>query len=153
LEFTEFLKSFLATTDSMQRNLEDSLAILHDLDPNPDLQRSLDAFETSYKTDQQAFRTYVAALQEVYQNVLDALLFVKSSQYKIDAKGLQFATAAEVSRYREFMTKIDRLTAVLQKASAASRKATAEDNKQLQALNKLHAQVAARINKRANKAH
>jgi hypothetical protein len=149
LRFTEYLKDFLLTTDSLHLRLTDSLFILRNADPSPDVQRSLAAFETSYKTDQHAFKTYVEVLRGVYQNVLETLLFVKSTQYRIGPNGLQFFAASDIKHYDESMGRIDRMSKDLKKASEASRKATDQANKQLLALNALHAQRGRHPSKRA----
>lgn len=140
LQFTQYLRAYIRTTDSLRTALTDSLDEFRRNDPNPDLQRSINRFEKSYKTDQSAWRDYLEALQEVYDNVLSTLLFVKSTKHDVQSGQLRFANAADLERNSEYMMKIGRLTTTLMRARNASQKATEAANKQLQALNAIHTQ-------------
>lgn len=138
LRFTQYLQDYLHRTDSVWTDLIDSLSALRQMDPNPDIRRSLKAFETSYKTDQTAWRGYVETLDRVYNEVLNTLLFLGNAPHQIADGGPRFVDRADLKRYNEFIASITKLTVTLQKAAKASEKATAAANKQLQTLNLIH---------------
>jgi hypothetical protein len=138
LRFTQYLQDYLHRTDSVWTGLIDSLSVLGRLDPNPDIRRSLKAFEASYKTDQTAWKAYVQTFDRVYNEVLNTLLFLSNAPHQIADGGPRFVNRADLKRYNEFIASITKLTVTLQSAAKASEKATAAANKQLQSLNLTH---------------
>jgi len=133
--FLGFLKTTHVSSDSLARGLEDTMFALKNDSPGERLDKALQVFSESFSADRTAFNDYLTTLDKLYGQVLNVLLFMQHAKFSIANNQLEFRAHDDVLQYKQLMRVIDKTTAELQKASAASRQATEWANKKIAELN------------------
>ncbi|MFI5202758.1 MAG: hypothetical protein ACHQNE_10255, partial [Candidatus Kapaibacterium sp.] len=134
LDFTNYLKHERQWSDSLTHSFTDSMYILSE-DRPPDL-KVLDAadIEISFRLERGAFDTFLDAMNKVYADVLDVLLFLQHTHYTIAKKASSamlrpvFDTRADVKEYIRLTAAVDSDSKTLNKANQDLRAANAKAN-------------------------
>jgi hypothetical protein len=135
LQFLDFLKKYRDDGNRVLSAFEDSMFVIAaDFPPVKERDKVMD-FAQAFKADQQAFDAHLSGMSQLYGDVLNVLLFMQRTKFTLNGTKLNFAAKNDVAEYQKLMAKIDETQKELQKTGAASRKATANANARLQALN------------------
>jgi hypothetical protein len=135
LQFLDFLKRYRSDGNKVLGAFEDSMFVLAaDFPPVKERDKIMD-FAQAFKADQQAFDAHLAGMDKLYSDVLNVLMFMQRTKYTVNGQKLTFAEKPNIAEYQKLMAAVDETQKELQKTGAASRKATANANARLQALN------------------
>jgi len=128
LDFTSYLKHERQWSDSLSHSFTDSMYVLSE-DRPADL-KVLDAadVEISFGLERGAFDTFLDAMQKVYTDVLDVLVFMQHNHYTIKKDRPRFETRAEVDEYMTLTKAVDDDSRTLNKANHDLRAANAKAN-------------------------
>ena len=128
MDFTNYLKHERQWSDSLTHSFKDSIYILSEERP-PDL-KVLDAadIEISFRLERGAFDTFLDAMNKVYADVLDVLIFMQHTHYTIAKHRPVFETRADVKEYIRLTNAVDADSKALNKANQDLRAANAKAN-------------------------
>ena len=128
LNFTSYLNHERQWSDSLSHSFSDSMYVLSQ-DRPADL-KILNAadIEISFRLERGAFDTFLDAMQKVYTDVLDVLIFMQHSHYKIAKDRPVFETRADVKEYMTLTKAVDDDSKTLNKANQDLRAANAKAN-------------------------
>jgi hypothetical protein len=121
LQFLEFLKQYRDGGNSALGAFEDSMFVIAaDFPPVKQRDRVID-FANAFKDDQKAFDAHLAGMSKLYSDVLNVLLFMQRSKYKVNGQKILFDDKKDVSEYQKLMAAVDEVQKELQQTSAAKR--------------------------------
>ncbi|HET6402691.1 MAG TPA: hypothetical protein VFH95_15005 [Candidatus Kapabacteria bacterium] len=128
LDFTSYLKHERQWSDSLAQSFNDSMYVLSEERP-ADL-KVLDASEdeASFKIERAAFNTFLDAMNKVYADVLDVLIFMQHTHYTIAKNRPVFETRADVKEYIKLTGTVDDDSKALNKANQDLRAANEQAN-------------------------
>ncbi len=128
MDFATYLQRERQWSDSLDHSFLDSMYVLSE--DRPANLKVLDAanVETSFRTERTAFNNFLDAMNKVYADVLDALLFLQHTHYTIRKDQPVFETHDQVKEYMQLMGTVDADSKTLNAANEALRRANAKAN-------------------------
>lgn len=132
IDFNAYLKRERLWSDSLAQSFNDSMYVLSE--ERPEGVKVLDAAqdEKSFKIERGAFNTFLDAMNKVYADVLDVLIFMQHSHYTIAKDRPVFQTSADVKEYVKLTTAVDADSKALNDANKDLRAANAKANALMQ---------------------
>ncbi len=128
LDFIEYLKHTRITSDTLARDYEDSLYILAvELPPNID-SKGFQDMDASFREDRSAFNAFLDAMNKVYSDVLDVLLYLQHTSYTIENDKFTFTAKKDMIEYQKRMKIFDADAKELKQANEEMQKANAKAN-------------------------
>src|SRR5579883_155210 len=128
LGFLEYLKKCHASSDSLDRAFTDSLFILEAEAPGGKLEKSLRLVKETFTEERAAYNNFLGSLEDLFNSVLNALLYLQSEPYKVTGDKFAFVHPKASKHYMQLMKKVDEAMKEETKTNDALKKATAEAN-------------------------
>lgn len=132
IDFTSYLKRERSWSDSLAQSFNDSMYVLSE--ERPEGVKVLDAAddEASFKIERAAFNTFLDAMNKVYADVLDVLLFMQHSHYSIAKNQPVFESHEDAKEYVKLTNAVDSDSKALNNANKDLRAANAKANALMQ---------------------
>jgi hypothetical protein len=128
LEFIDYLKHTRASSDSLARDYDDSLYILATELPRDIDSHGIQDMHTSFIEDRDAFNVFLDAMNKLYSDVLDVLIYLQHTPYSLANDKFIFTEKKNVKEYDKRMKIVDADTKEVNKANEDMRKANAKAN-------------------------
>jgi hypothetical protein len=128
LDFIEYLKHARSASDSLARDYEDSLYVLAVELPPSINSKAFQDMDATFRGDRGAFNVFLDAMNKVYSDVLDVLLYLQHTSYTINNDKFTFAAKKDMIEYQKRMKIFDADAKELKQANEAMQKANAKAN-------------------------
>jgi hypothetical protein len=128
VDFTTYLKRARHASDSLAQSFDDSMYVLSEERPADVKVLGAAEIEESFKLERASFNTFLDAMNKVYSDVLDVLLFLQHSPYTIVKEKLTFETRTDMKEYQMLTKAVDKDSKALSTANQNLQKANTNAN-------------------------